>query len=216
MRRTISMPATDTAAPFSDNATELSSTAKPAHPVSAADDLVVDMLSQDVAKWPSALFACLVDRAQDAMHGSKADLQRLSAVLRQGQDGAWRRTSMALRQALLRGLKEEDANDDVRAAYNLGMLSFAAMLIGTTASRRADDDFFEVLASDRHANLVRAMGDEELGLATLAASAELDEPAAKLRLRELMQKGAVDFRRWGGETRYFLTHAGRSALATLL
>lgn len=170
--------------------------------------LVEQALCGSPEDWDAALFSCLAQSAENALVGSKADLTELSRQLHAGLRNAWAACSAQTRAAVV----GDGDNAELHAAYRLGQLSFAQLLVDQTLARRADDDFEEVLKSERYLACVTRLLQDELTADELAAHLSLPEPEVRLRMRELIHKGAADFRRCKG-VRYFLTPAAKAVMA---
>lgn len=170
------------------------------------------MLNGPLEAMEPGFFSALADRTEDALATTKAQLNTLGHEVREALHQAFVTAPEAVKNAVL---GDKSAPTALIVAYHLGSLSFAQLLIDQTLTRRADDDFAEVVNAPRNRAITQFLlrGDEDTHrLPQLMEASGLDEAETRQRIRELIDKGAVDFRKWSG-VMYFLTHAGKAAAA---
>lgn len=155
---------------------------------------------------PSGLFAAIATRLEDAL----ADGSRETLLLMQEQLGTFlkvylKRSDKSVVDAIRR---TGDVDANAAAAYALGQISFAQLLAAQAGSKRADDQFENVI--NDNADIVRVLLEKDRTGLELAEATGLRPETISRKVKLLRENGVTDFYREGTSLMNFLTPAAKA------
>lgn len=180
-------------------------------PIDPVKNLVTAALAGDPARWEPWLYTCLAESSRNAIVGTKARQRELSRTLQ----AAWRNAFSQAEPETRAAVASVGGSSQLQAAYRLGQIGFAHMLVSQTLNRRVDDDLAEVILDDVNGPVVRAIVEiDEPTVTKLSTRLGKPENDVRATLRALIVKGAVDFR-GPPPVKYFLTPVAKSTVSSV-
>lgn len=157
----------------------------------------------------------LADRLRELLRAQESDLKEASNALREAFQEHMTALDEKTRDELLDAHSSEDISG-AKQAYRLGQLSFANLVVSQAASRRATQEFKQMLVSPTHRQCIEAMYYGEKTTTELAKlSGKRIEPTSR-NLSILRKIGIAEFRKVATQTYNFLTPIAQQTFKAIL
>jgi CRP-like cAMP-binding protein len=162
---------------------------------------------------PPAVMSIIAEKIEDAI--SAASDRELSALSSDLMTLVRAAVLHAPKQAVDAALDAARAEASEKAAHLLGQLGFAQMLAAQAASRRAGDEFFDTISSNRFRPYAELLFETELRNVDIANQLDLKNETVSRSLHVLREQGITDFQKRGRDVFNFLTPAASAVVAAL-